>query len=170
MFGLKLFTKTKTKKFASDKDRKQYYAIQGYYKKKAVAKSRLVQGLALAKSIKEAEESYWLDYGTYTTNLAELDMDVKPYYISSSDDFSRNFLPNGEVVLIAINAFGYIEDRVEVYSPDRGGISFYFEHGKKTSFNMAGKRVCFGSTAVYMDACISMGGEYNNHSGNYILP
>ena len=34
MFGLKLFSKTKTKKFASDKDRKQYYAIQGYYKKK----------------------------------------------------------------------------------------------------------------------------------------
>lgn len=34
MFGLKLFTKTKTKKFASDKARKQYYAIQGYYKKK----------------------------------------------------------------------------------------------------------------------------------------
>lgn len=33
MFGLKLFVKTKTKKFASDKDRKQYYAIQGYYKK-----------------------------------------------------------------------------------------------------------------------------------------
>ena len=35
MFGLKVFTKTKTKKFASDKDRKQYYAIQGYYKKKS---------------------------------------------------------------------------------------------------------------------------------------
>ena len=34
MFGLKLFTKTKTKKFASDKNRRQYYAIQGYYKKK----------------------------------------------------------------------------------------------------------------------------------------
>lgn len=34
MFGLKLFTKTKSKKFASDKDRKQYYAIQGYYKRK----------------------------------------------------------------------------------------------------------------------------------------
>ena len=34
MFGLKLFTKTKSKKFTSDKDRKQYYAIQGYFKKK----------------------------------------------------------------------------------------------------------------------------------------
>lgn len=34
MFGIKMFTKTKAKKFASDKDRKQYYAIQGYYKNK----------------------------------------------------------------------------------------------------------------------------------------
>ena len=40
MFGLKLFTKTKSKKFTSDKDRQQYYAIQGYYKKKAVTKSQ----------------------------------------------------------------------------------------------------------------------------------
>lgn len=40
MFGLKLFTKTKTKKFASDKDRKQYYAIQGYYKKKVESASK----------------------------------------------------------------------------------------------------------------------------------
>lgn len=40
MFGLKLFTKTKTKKFASDKDRKQYYAIQGYYKKKNVSANK----------------------------------------------------------------------------------------------------------------------------------
>lgn len=38
MFGLKLFTKTKTKKFASDKGRKQYYAIQGYYKKQNESK------------------------------------------------------------------------------------------------------------------------------------
>lgn len=34
MFGLKLFAKMKTKKFATDKERKQYYAIKGYYKKK----------------------------------------------------------------------------------------------------------------------------------------
>lgn len=38
MFGLKLFTKTKTKKYANDKKRKQYYAIQGYYKKKIAQK------------------------------------------------------------------------------------------------------------------------------------
>ena len=43
MFGLKLFTKTKTKKFASDKDRKQYYAIQGYYKRKNESKNRSTQ-------------------------------------------------------------------------------------------------------------------------------
>ena len=33
MFGLKLLAKSKTKKFASDKERKRYYAIQSYYKK-----------------------------------------------------------------------------------------------------------------------------------------
>ena len=40
MFGLKIFTKTKTKKFSSDKDRKQYYAIQGYYKKNNVSANK----------------------------------------------------------------------------------------------------------------------------------
>lgn len=29
-----MFAKSKTKKFASDKERKQFFAIQGYYKKK----------------------------------------------------------------------------------------------------------------------------------------
>ena len=40
MFGLKLFAKTQTKKFASDKGRKQYYAIQGYYRKKNESASK----------------------------------------------------------------------------------------------------------------------------------
>ena len=50
MFGLKLFTKTKSKKFTSDKDRKQYYAIQGYYKKKnetMYKKLGIIVGLAV---------------------------------------------------------------------------------------------------------------------------
>ena len=34
MFGIKKFKKAKTKKFESDKERKQYFAIQTYYKKK----------------------------------------------------------------------------------------------------------------------------------------
>ena len=33
MFGLKKFTKAKTKYFSSDKERKKYFAIQDYYKK-----------------------------------------------------------------------------------------------------------------------------------------
>ena len=34
MFGLKIFKDTKTKKFKSEKERKQYFAIQNYYKNK----------------------------------------------------------------------------------------------------------------------------------------
>ena len=44
MFGLKRFTKTKTRKFAADKDRKQYYAIQGYYKKKRESEKNTMAG------------------------------------------------------------------------------------------------------------------------------
>ena len=35
MFGLKIFNKSKSKKFKNDKERKRYYAIQNYYKNKA---------------------------------------------------------------------------------------------------------------------------------------
>ncbi len=34
MIESKTYAKTKTKKFATDKDRRQYFAIQSYYKKK----------------------------------------------------------------------------------------------------------------------------------------
>ena len=37
-----MFAKTKTKRFASDKDRKQYYAIQGYYKEKGSKPDTLI--------------------------------------------------------------------------------------------------------------------------------
>ena len=38
MFGLKKFNDTKTKNFENDKQRKQYYAIKNYYKKKISTK------------------------------------------------------------------------------------------------------------------------------------
>ena len=36
MFGLKIFKDTKTKKFKNDKERRQFFAIQNYYKTKSV--------------------------------------------------------------------------------------------------------------------------------------
>ena len=35
MFGLKIFNKSKSKKFKNDKDRKRYFAIQKYYRIKS---------------------------------------------------------------------------------------------------------------------------------------
>ena len=34
MFGIKKYNKAKSKSFASDKERKKYFAIQNYYKNK----------------------------------------------------------------------------------------------------------------------------------------
>ena len=39
MYGLKKYAQTKTKRFASDKDRKRHFAIQSYYAKKKSASS-----------------------------------------------------------------------------------------------------------------------------------
>ena len=38
MFGLKIFTKTKNKRFSSNKERKRYFAIQDYYNKAQIKK------------------------------------------------------------------------------------------------------------------------------------
>ncbi len=40
MFGTKEFKEVKTKKFESDKKRKQYYAINNYYKIKKLEKNQ----------------------------------------------------------------------------------------------------------------------------------
>ena len=42
MFGLKLFAKVKTRKFASEKERRQYFAIQDYYRKKGESPKPMV--------------------------------------------------------------------------------------------------------------------------------
>ena len=45
MFGLKLFTDAKNKKYANKKNRKQYYAIRDYYRKKSqTEKTTLYKG------------------------------------------------------------------------------------------------------------------------------
>ena len=43
MFGNKVYKETKAKKFTSDKERKRYFAIKNYYKKKAKESSVVIK-------------------------------------------------------------------------------------------------------------------------------
>ncbi len=57
---------------------------------KAVSKSRYTQLKLLAQSIAEAQEAYYLANGTYTTNVANLDINIGGSS-SSGNNYLRNF-------------------------------------------------------------------------------
>ena len=59
--------------------------------KLAVEKSRVVQLLAALKPLAEAEETYYLEHGTYTTKVGELDIG----YAYNSENFT---LKNGAFI------------------------------------------------------------------------
>ena len=143
----------------------------------AVAKSRLSQAFVLAKSIKDAEEVYYLANGTYTADLAALSVDVGTYTVLSSvTNFLKLELANKYTIQIAVNGFGSTEDRVEVYIPDhpQTGIVYYFENAVPRHTPPYHGRMCEANMSVYQQACQTMGGVYKNTGSNqekrYQLP
>ncbi|MCQ2411088.1 MAG: pilin, partial [Elusimicrobiaceae bacterium] len=79
----------------------------------AVAKSRLSQAFVLAKSIKDAEEAYYLANGSYTEDLDVLGVDFGSYTSSVTAGYdSKNTFSNSYTGVIEINGMGGIEDRV----------------------------------------------------------
>jgi len=147
----------------------------------AVAKSRLMQAVTLAKSIKDAEEAHYLANGEYTTDLDTLNVSVAGSITTNTTDSLKIQLPNVYRVEVAINGYGDHE-RVTVYTPDYArkgklnGITYYFDHrsGKYSGPNHG--RLCFGEDSQYKQACKAMGGIQNstvggvNHAIGYQLP
>ena len=130
----------------------------------AVAKSRLSQAFVLAKSIKDAEEAYYLANGTYTEDLDSLSVDFGSYTSTSTAGYdSVNTFSNGYVGVITINGMGSVEDRVAGYVPpyyysDVQGIVFFLDHPKvHSSYNYSGI-YCYAKKDVYQKACKAMGG------------
>ena len=136
----------------------------------AVAKSRLMQAVTLAKSVKDAEEAHYLANGEYTTDLDTLNVSVAGSITANATDYLKIQLPNGYIVSVAINGYGDNE-RVTVLTPDYAlkgklnGITYYFDHrsGKYSGPNHG--RLCFGEDSRYKQACKAMGGIQNSTVG-----
>ncbi len=135
----------------------------------AVAKSRLSQAFVLAKSIKDAEEAYYLANGEYTTDLDTLGIDVGNYTtVTNVTNFLRIKLKNQTVVQIGINGYGSStkNNRVEIQLPTTDskwhGIYFLFDH---TADSSIAKHWCFGENTAYQQACKSMGGVDKDQYG-----
>ena len=129
--------------------------------KVSVAKSRLVQCWTLGKSIKDAEEIYYLANGTYTTDLTDLDINIIPEKTKyQGENIAYHTLANGYTIVIAINYGGMAEDRVDINVNDKNGLTFYFDYANGTKSNYARKQDCFGDTPAYQQACLSLGGKF----------
>jgi len=134
----------------------------------AVAKSRLVQAFTLAKSFKDAEESYYLANGEYTTDLEALSIDAGSYTpLGDVTNYVKVQLANLYVLAIALNGYGGDNNRVTVYITDTNGLLhgsiYYFDHAGYTATRRG--RWCFGENAAYQQACKSMGGVDRDQVG-----
>lgn len=131
--------------------------------KVAVAKSHLAQAWTLGKSIKDAEEAYYLANGTYTLELENLYLDIRPYTTEyEGTNIAYHTLPNGYQIALAINNGGYLEDRLDINFNGKNGLTFYLDYCNGTHSPYAGKHDCFGDTPTYQQACVSMGGKFRS--------
>ena len=119
----------------------------------AVEKSRLTEGMAMGKSIKQAEEAYRLANGSYTNDL--LALDVLPDGCVETGDPSaveRRFrcgkisvlLTQGSVYVIPSKARATIEYRLN-----------------------SDLRICSSGNTFGNKVCRSFGGEKESESGSY---
>ena len=144
---------------------------------KAVAKTKLSQALMFAKTLKNAEEWYYLANGVYTVNLEALPIDIGEY--SGSPHQSGNSIkvtqPNYNVE-VSINGYGSDNNRVTIYlRNDQSllhGIVYYLDV-KGYTRKIAGV-LCFGENDIYKQACVAMGGVRKGFVGGrafaYQLP
>ncbi|MBR2864729.1 MAG: pilin [Elusimicrobiaceae bacterium] len=139
----------------------------------AVMKSRVSTGFALAKNIKNAEEIYYMANGSYTSDQADLDVDL-PGGWTKKDWSHGNLYEWSNGMQVRINT---IDGSVYVIPggiKQEGGIEMYFDY--PTDPVRAKLISCASWNSVRMQkVCKSMGGTLRDESGggsnkHYRLP
>ena len=125
---------------------------------KAVDKTRFTELIMLTRSIKNAQEVYYLANGTYATDFSNLDIDLPPGGKLSPDGGEVEY-PNGNKYRLLHNgakAIGYnytkLYNNYEIYLDHAGG-------------NNAGRAFCFtmggvsATTERAKQLCVAVGGK-----------
>ena len=140
----------------------------------AVFKSRTVQALAIAKTIRDAEQSYFLANGRYTSSLDELDINFPECTLdqeNSSISYPISFIfysCNKSTIMLYTNAESpsslntiYV-DPIELPEGQTFEIEFYLNDNEP-------HRLCHSNFARGQQVCKSFGGsEYRTNM--YTLP
>ena len=119
----------------------------------AVEKSRVMQALVAAQSIYEAEQRYFLEHGTYTKQLEDLDV---PFACTGTGRQYKCGGSLGHLIFTALPSV-YIYPGV----PEMAIEQYFAEN----------KTLCQSSTGRKRKLCISLGGiPHPTAEGYYILP
>ena len=128
---------------------------------KAVVKSRMAAYLPLAKSIKNAQEVFYLANGYYSASLQDLDIEIPsscqfqgaPYNMISCGDYflldNSIAYPTSVGVLFVTYCFKKNTDWGTCISNKQGEIGFYFDHYNDVS--LRGKTYCSGNLTNLCD-------------------
>ncbi len=116
--------------------------------KVAVEKARATEAITILKSIKEAEERYYLANGSYTAKFEELDIDI-PGTVHADDNIN---LSSGWKIYI--NAVNYVHATNKTKT---NTLLFFHEY---TSDSGRGKRFCYAkqNDTLANQVCKSLGG------------
>lgn len=126
--------------------------------KVAVEKSRLTEALTVIKSIKEAQERYYLTHGDYTGKIEDLDISFPFAKQSNADDIDKTTinLPSGITVLISSSsAYVYAMNNTKTNQL----VLYYFKPDSISQWQCGAKQTDTTANRV----CKSLGGKYRKN-------
>lgn len=122
----------------------------------AVQKSRLSEGFVLARAVRDAEQSYYLANGAYTSDFTALDFGLPAGWTVAGNTARYG---DKSVVLAVAGETDKAVNSVYVHVNHTTGIEFYFNGARE---------LCFSSSEVGKKACKSRGGTEYFTSGNTV--
>ena len=129
--------------------------------KKAVDKSRYSTMISAARSIANAQETFYLANGRYATDWDELD-------VSLSKDLPVN--SEGRLTIGQAGFFIQPDYTSAMYFKDNDRIAAYTIYHRFSSLNTAGKTLCMAYNNAYRERakslCLSLGGKYDTTGGS----
>jgi type II secretion system protein G len=121
---------------------------------KAVEKARAAEALSVMKTIKQAEEMYYLIYTKYTMNFNELDIRLTGKEVSSSEIEGKYFTyilvnPRGDIYL----------DIYRINSPYTYWLTSMFDKSNYSAKHSSGNYYCSARNTKDEKLCEALGGE-----------
>jgi type IV pilus assembly protein PilE len=128
---------------------------------KAVEKSRAAEALSVMRTIKDAEEVYYLTHGEYTADFGNLDIDYG-IKISSDKVNGRSFR-----FILQATAYGIFIEAWHLRGPFGYWLSYIFDKSKYGSNLKGGGFYCSAMTKKDEELCEALGGVFIAADGTH---